>query len=431
MACWKAAGEFSKVMSKLGLQDAARKRTEPSVTPGPWAGSVAHTEDSKVTLLVSDKKWEKTQQLVKELSENAKSIEIDRKSLERIRGFLIYVSRTYRWMVPYLKGLYLTIDAWWEDRDVKGYKRRPPKANLGVGNWEWNWNKDRWYNLDLEPPEEDRPTGAPELVVGVPQLKEDAHALSVLTEGSTAPKIRARPKHQVDVVYMMGDASGKGFGTAVWAGGNLYWESGHFTTGYQEESSNYREASNLILRLEDLEEKEKLLGAEIFIFMDNAVFEGTFYKGHSNSRKLNGLVLRIRQVERRTGCILHVIHVAGTRMKEAGIDGLSRGDLLEGMMKQGSDPMRFVPLSEGAGTRAGRGVEAWVRSCWTLDDGTPWFGAELKLLSPKDWFLLYRIGEPRLWLPPPPRRQWKLHWSCLARTDWSTLTSLTFFAFLG
>jgi hypothetical protein len=138
-----------------------------------------------------------------------------------------------------------------------------------------------------------------------------------------------------------------------------------------------------------------------FIFTDNAVFKGTFYKGHSNSRKLNGLILRVRQVERRTGCILHVIHVTRTRMKEAGIDGLSMGDLIEGVMKKGSDPMQFLPLCEGAAERAGTGIEKWVRSWWALEDGTPWFGQELNLLMPKDWFLLYQIKEPRLWLPPP------------------------------
>ena len=50
-ACWSAASRFSKIMSKLGIQDAARKRTEPLMTPGPWAGSVVHT-DGGVVLLV-------------------------------------------------------------------------------------------------------------------------------------------------------------------------------------------------------------------------------------------------------------------------------------------------------------------------------------------------------------------------------------------
>ena len=34
------------------------------------------------------------------------------KELERMRGFLIYVSRTYTAMTPYFKGLHQTIDSW-------------------------------------------------------------------------------------------------------------------------------------------------------------------------------------------------------------------------------------------------------------------------------------------------------------------------------
>ena len=52
------------------------------------------------------------------------------------------------------------------------------------------------------------------------------------------------------------------------------------------------------------------------------MFEGFFYKGDSNSRKMNGLVLRLRLVDIVTGCILHVIHMEVTRIKIADIDGL-------------------------------------------------------------------------------------------------------------
>ena len=72
---------------------------------------------------------------------------------------------------------------------------------------------------------------------------------------------------------------------------------------------------------------------EIFLLTDNEVFEGTFYKGHSNSRKLNDIIFDLRNVERNTGCLLHVVHIAGTRMKKSGIDGLLRGNLMEGIMR--------------------------------------------------------------------------------------------------
>ena len=43
--------------------------------------------------------------------------------LEIIRGFLIYITRTYVQMKPYLKGLHMTIDSWRLDRYKEYYKR--------------------------------------------------------------------------------------------------------------------------------------------------------------------------------------------------------------------------------------------------------------------------------------------------------------------
>ena len=77
----------------------------------------------------------------------------------------------------------------------------------------------------------------------------------------------------------------------------------------------------------------------------NQGFYGCFYKGHSNSQKLNQLVLRLRLVEMGTCCMIHFVHVAGTRMKRAGIVGLSRGDILEGTIT-GQNPLEFIPLNE-------------------------------------------------------------------------------------
>jgi hypothetical protein len=84
------------------------------------------------------------------------------------------------------------------------------------------------------------------------------------------------------------------------------------------------------------------------VITDNLPFEGTFFKGHSLSRKLNDIFLRLRLVQMQSSCIIHVIHIAGTRMKEAGIDGLSQGDFFKGMVTQASNPLSFVPFHLGA-----------------------------------------------------------------------------------
>ena len=94
--CWRAARRFCATCNHLGIQDAARKRTEPSLTPGPWAGTVTHT-DKAVVATVSCEKWKKVKDLIAELKEMIKNNEeaMPHKRLEQIRDFLIYVSRTY------------------------------------------------------------------------------------------------------------------------------------------------------------------------------------------------------------------------------------------------------------------------------------------------------------------------------------------------
>lgn len=98
---------------------------------------------------------------------------------------------------------------------------------------------------------------------------------------------------------------------------------------------------------------------------------------------------------------MHVVHVAGTRMKMVGIDGLLCGDLLEGMMS-GENLLTFVPLNKNANEGSNGLVVQRINSWWTDNNGEAWLGGLLRLLSPGDWFLLHKIEEdPRLWVPPP------------------------------
>jgi hypothetical protein len=53
---------------------------------------------------------------------------------------LIYVSRTFQWAVPYLKGLHLTINSWREGQDGEGDKVKKPAAKPGhCIVWEWEY----------------------------------------------------------------------------------------------------------------------------------------------------------------------------------------------------------------------------------------------------------------------------------------------------
>ena len=173
-----------------------------------------------------------------------------------------------------------------------------------------------------------------------------------------------------------------------------------WTPASQANSSNWREACNLVNRILRLAREGVLRGGEVLIFTDNTTFESTFYKGYSVSEKLSDLAFKLRCAEREAGCIIHVIHIAGSRMKVSGIDGLSRGDMFEGIMK-GESPLHFIPLDTGAVARSQGRVQKWVNSWWNDLSGEPYLGSSLRLLEPNDWFELYDIEAPRLWSPPP------------------------------
>jgi hypothetical protein len=74
-----------------------------------------------ISSLISQKKWDKAKRLLQILRTKLdESLWVDHKELEKTRGFLIYASRIYPPMSPFLKGLHLPIDAWRPERDEEG-----------------------------------------------------------------------------------------------------------------------------------------------------------------------------------------------------------------------------------------------------------------------------------------------------------------------
>lgn len=132
---WRAARCHAATCARLGVQDAARKRTSASRTPGPWAGTVTHTDQDQVCGMVLKEKWEKTQALVRELEEMLERDLLPLQRLLEIRGFLIYVVRTYSWLNPYIKGLHLTVDSWRPGREASGFKLWGKELERAMGIW--------------------------------------------------------------------------------------------------------------------------------------------------------------------------------------------------------------------------------------------------------------------------------------------------------
>ena len=63
-------------------------------------------------MFVSNNKWEKGKAIILRITvELCEGVGLDQKQLEKDRGYLVYISRTYRSMVTYLKGIHQTLDS--------------------------------------------------------------------------------------------------------------------------------------------------------------------------------------------------------------------------------------------------------------------------------------------------------------------------------
>eukprot|EP00804_Cyclotella_cryptica_P009181 CCRYP_003237-RA/>CCRYP_003237-RA protein AED:0.49 eAED:0.30 QI:0/0/0/0.75/1/1/4/0/697 len=127
---WLAAHVMAAKQAYLGIQDAARKADECSQQPRAWAGAVVHVvEDKGVCVLTSEEKWRKMKDILKYWSDVVQSGEtrLDHKRLLSDRGFLVYVTRAYPPLIPYVKGFHLTAEMWRGNRDADGWKLPPEK----------------------------------------------------------------------------------------------------------------------------------------------------------------------------------------------------------------------------------------------------------------------------------------------------------------
>eukprot|EP00980_Cylindrotheca_fusiformis_P019180 scaffold6510_cov122-Cylindrotheca_fusiformis.AAC.2 len=240
--CWKATRQAASILNELGIQEAARKRRWGSRKPGAWAGSIVETMESGVYVMVDQEKWSKSRRYIGEILhelQSSKEGSLDFKALEKKRGFLIYVTRTYPSMVPYLKGIHLTLDGWRSFRDEDGWKLPNRKIE-----------EMRTKGIGVVKPDEEKPR-APQRVQGVKRLRGDLWALQELMQDERPPKRRVRSKKTIEVFYGFGDASAEGFcatfqqvvnkGEVIEKADRIYYRYGHWCTSVSEQSSNFRE----------------------------------------------------------------------------------------------------------------------------------------------------------------------------------------------
>jgi hypothetical protein len=401
---WNASSRIAKCCAWLGMQDAARKRRAPSMTPGAWAGTIIRTDGIIVERMVSQERWDKTRDKIRWIRDHligrpvsSKGFKIPHKPLESIRGFLVYVTRTYPEMTPYLKGIHLTLDSWRTGRTKSGWKEGVAHEDMVDEEDDEGCELTNVVDDKILPLELRMTYGSlkpPAYVYAVPRLKQDVDSLARLTSLETPPAILVRPV-EVMVGYLVGDASGSGHGSSF-----LYTKDetlnlahGTWSKEASQRSSNFRELANLVRRMEELSEQGVLVrGTELFVFTDNFVTESVFYKGAASSPYLHSLIERLKKLQLQAGLFVHVLWIAGTRMIEQGTDGLSRGDFNTGIMA-GKDFLSLIPLAESAVDLSPELVN-WVRK------GLP-SRLEWEVLSPEDWFSKGHEDGFHIWAPAP------------------------------
>lgn len=298
------------------------------------------------------------------------------------------------------------LDSWRANRDDEGWKvQRRVEQHLTGGIMQQNGE------------------GHPDQVYPVPRLAADIRGLLVLLASPVPPKCIICSTQVTTAFYGFGDASGSGFGDVLITLGGTRYRYGLWGNDLTNASSNYRELFNLTEAMEEhvasmrfphlaelVQHVEKeasqglLTKAEMFLFTDNAVAAGAFFKGTSSNKQLFGLILCLKKLEFDYQFHLHVIHIAGSRMQAQGTDALSRGSPLS------LSPLHRVLLHLSA-LECSSGVLPWCLS-WIPKQGT------LVPLLLKDWFYKgYGLGEgpanlDNIWMPSPlPASQLIFLWS--------------------
>jgi len=281
LTCWSVGHRVGTQLCYLGIQDALRKRSPPSQQAGAWTGTLAHSLPDALTVSCTQEKWEKARAFLENmqhiLDQNG---DFCHKTLEQQRGFLVYITWTYPSLVPFLRGIHLTLDSWRPGRDLEG----------------WRSHVQVTAHFDLPQPELSSSTSPPSHVRPVPRLHGDVAALLSFFTLPVPPRRVVRAASMVVAIYGFGDASGAGFGSSIQTASGVSYRYGLWGNDLVGATSNYRELFNLseaaeehvralsfhhLTGLVDVVSHEAaaglLSGVEFFLFTDNGVAEAAFF----------------------------------------------------------------------------------------------------------------------------------------------------------
>ena len=357
---WRAKRQVTSRQQRLGIQDAPRKTRPPMcLTAGAWCGMIflkwiwgifcwltplaasrRFKEARNVGQTLSQAKWEKGKRYAQDLGKCFLSTDrplVDRKQLESMVGFWNHVAMTYPELRPFLRGLYHTLHQHLpSDEGVSELEKEDQAELLGeaikLAREQGNKGSEDDREGDLEEIQlvevhsSSEITGIPPpgQVRAVARMAGDVEALVKLFDLPHPPVVTVRSSTIMTVTYGFGDASGLGKGSTIEDYGNgavpvpsvegIRYRIGVWEADEAQESSNYREFTNVVEAMEEDREAGRLKDCEVFFFTDNSTVETALFKGTSTSPTLLKLVIRFHILQAKYQVKVHVIHCAGTRI---------------------------------------------------------------------------------------------------------------------
>jgi hypothetical protein len=262
----------------------------------------------------------------------------------------------------------LTLNSWRSQRDEDGLKI-PDKL--------WVTHLAGCEETGSPFPSHDQ--AAPATVQTTPVFEDGVTDLAQLFLSDEPPCLQVRSSSILSVIYGFGDASGKGFVSALQerkeAGISI--RIGVWSWTESEESSNWKEFTNYIEALEAEGVAGRLYQTLVYLFTDNSTVEFALYKGTSSSWKLWELVIWFYALKTKYSTSIQVCHCSGLRMIASGGDGLSRGQvderIMTGMPMPAYLPLHLSPLERSPA------LISWLHS---------WMGTKAVMLKTMDWFEL-------------------------------------------
>ncbi|KAL7580335.1 hypothetical protein ACA910_004367 [Epithemia clementina (nom. ined.)] len=238
------------------------------------------------------------------------------KTLRSNVGFFVHQAMTYLCLMPFLKGFFLTMNTCQEGRGPDGWKMTPRKwvthlthmIELEEGT---ESSEHILESLEGTPGANIKPGDELPLDTATPVecFKMDVKAFSQMFDSQTPPLSSIGLQEIMIAIYKFGDASGKGFGSGIKLESGLLYQIGVWLSTESKESSNWQEFANCIEALEAEASQQNLNGTELFFFTENTTVESCCYKGSLSSKKLLGLIIRLRTLEMTHVVCLHMTHM--------------------------------------------------------------------------------------------------------------------------